>query len=247
MFRKLIIAMLTLGLLFSFSSAVLSSDSPHRGLNPVEKVNQDAPRFQDLAAIEHSTPAFQKPAADLMQIATPTTLLPPTYFCEFIDYSGGAAAYFWRIPDKYGDIEMGMRFTPAEDYTCTLLATYIGVYGSYLAANIGTPDMMVTVYGDDGFGLPDPGNVLGSVVVPFASLPTSGLAYVPVDLSSLGPLVFTDGEEFHIGVSVDNFVNGDTLAILSDDGSAGLGRSWENWAGLYGFMADDWGIDLTVL
>ncbi len=247
MFSKLIIAMLTLGLLFSFSSAVLSSETPHTGLNPLEKVNQDAPRFQNLAAIEHSTPSFQKPAADIMQVATPTTLLPPTYFCEFIDYSGGAAAYFWRIPDKYGDIEQGMRFTPAEGYNCTLLTTYIGVYGSYLAANPGTPDMLVTVYGDDGFGLPDPGNVLGSVVVPFASLPTSGMAYVPVDLTTLGPLVFTDGEEFHIGVSVDNFVIPDTVAILSDDGSAGTGRSWENWAGLYGFMLDDWGIDVNFL
>jgi len=247
MFRKLIIAVLTLGLLLTFSSAVLSSDAPHKGLNPVEKINQDAPRFQDLMAIEHSTPAFQKPITEILQVETPSTLLPPQYFCEFIDYSGGASAYFWKLPDVYGDIEQGMRFTPAEGYTCTLLAAYIGVYGSYLAANPGAPDMLVTVYGDDGFGLPDPGNVLGSVVVPNASLPTSGAAYVPVDLLPLGPLVFTDGEEFHVGVSVDGFVEPDTLAILSDDGSAGTGRSWENWAGFYGFMLDDWGIDVNFL
>ncbi|MEW5925112.1 MAG: PQQ-binding-like beta-propeller repeat protein, partial [Candidatus Zixiibacteriota bacterium] len=242
----LIAAILCLSLM-AMSTVFGTDDNPRHGLNPVQTINPDAPRFQDLTAIKHSAPSFQKPASEIMQIATPTALLPPTYFCEFIDYSGGAAAYFWRVPDKYGDIEMGMRFTPAADYTCTLLTTYIGIYGSYLGANIGTPDMLVTVYGDDGFGYPDAGNVLGSVVVPFASLPTSGLAYVPVDLSSLGPLVFTDGEEFHIGVSVDNFVDGDTLAMLSDDGSAGLGRSWENWAGLYGFMIDDWGIDINFL
>jgi len=39
MFRKLIIAMLTLGLLLTFGSAVLSSDTPHKGLNPIERVN----------------------------------------------------------------------------------------------------------------------------------------------------------------------------------------------------------------
>jgi len=216
-------------------------------LSPLEKVNPDAPRYQNLTAIEHSTPAFQKPADEVLALDMPTTLLPPQYFCEFIDYSGGNAAYYWRSPDVYGDIEQGMRFTPAEDYTCTLLAAYIGVYGSYLEANIGTPDMLVTVYGDDGFGLPDPLNVLGSVVVPFASLPATGMAYVPVDLAPLGPLVFTDGEEFHIGVSSNAFAAPDTLAILSDDGSAGQGRSWENWAGYYGFMLNDWGIDVNFL
>ena len=47
-----------------------------------------------------------------------------------------------------------MRFTSADGYTCTLLTANIGVYGSYLAGNpAGTPDMKVTVYDDDGFGL----------------------------------------------------------------------------------------------
>nr|MBN2276845.1 PQQ-binding-like beta-propeller repeat protein [candidate division Zixibacteria bacterium] len=243
---KLIIAVLTLGLLLAFSSAVLGSDvGTKHGLNPYERFNQDAPRTHDMTAIEREAPAFQKPATGIMELATPATVLPPQYFCEFIDYSGGAASYYWRIPDSYNDSEMGMRFTPSEGYTCTLLTAYIGVYGSYLGGSAGTPDMKVTVYTDDGFGYP--GTALGSVVVPFANLPTSGMAYVPADLSSLGPLVFTDGEEFHVGVSVDNFVDGDTLAILSDDGSAGLLRSWENWNGLYGLMNDDWGIDINFL
>jgi len=242
MFRKLIIAMLTLGLLLTFSSAVLSSDAPHKGFNPIERVNQDAPRYQDLSAIEHATPAFQKPTAEILQVATPTTLLPPQYYCEFIDYSGGASAYYWELPDEYGDFEMGMRFTPAEGYTCTLLTAYIAVYPG---AFVGTPDMVVTVYGDDGFGLPDPGNVLGTVTVPYASLPTD-VAYAVVDLSTLGPLVFTDGEEFHISAQTSDQVN-NVLAILSDDGSNGMLRSWENWSGFYGLMADDWGLDCNFL
>jgi len=240
---KLIIAVLTLGLLLTFSSAVLGNDvGTKHGLNPYERFNQNAPRTHDLTAIEHEAPAFQKPASGILQLETPTTMLPPQYFCEFIDYSGGAATYFWELPDEYGDFEMGMRFTPSEGYTCTLLTAYVAVYP---AAFVGTPDMVVTVYGDDGFGYPDPGNILGTVTVPFASLPTA-MGYATVDLTSLGPLVFTDGEEFHISAQTSDQVN-NVLAILSDDGSAGLMRSWENWAGYYGLMIDDWGLDCNFL
>ena len=247
MFNRLLIAVLTLGLLLTFGSAAFSfDDAPKHGLTQMDKVNPSAARFQDLAVIERELPPFQKPANEILQLATPTTVLPPAYFCDFIDYSGGSASYFWLIPDIYGDQEMGMRFTPAEEYNCTLLTAYIGVYGTYLGGNpAGTPDMKVTVYADDGFGYP--GTSLGSVVVPFASLPTSGLAYVPVDLTALGPLVFVDGEEFHVGVSVDGFADGDTLAILSDDGSNGLQRSWDHWAAGYFLMVDDWGIDVNFL
>jgi len=234
--------MLTMGLLLSFSSAVLSSVAPHKGLNPIDRINQDAPRYQNLTAIEQAAPAFQKPTSSLQMLEVPTSLLPPQYYCEFIDYSGGSSAYFWALPDEYGDVEMGMRFTPAEGYTCTLLAAYIAVYP---AAFVGTPDLVVNVYGDDGFGLPDPGNLLGSVTVPFASLPVDP-AYVGVDLSSLGPLVFTDGEEFHVGATTSDLVN-NVIAILSDDGSNPLLRSWEDWNGYYGFMADDWGADVNFL
>ncbi|PKK84189.1 MAG: hypothetical protein CVT49_05170, partial [candidate division Zixibacteria bacterium HGW-Zixibacteria-1] len=81
--RKVIIILATI-LCFSFlgmSIGLASDNNPRHGLNPVQKINPDAPRFQNLTAIEHSTPSFQKPAADIMQVATPTTLLPPTYFC----------------------------------------------------------------------------------------------------------------------------------------------------------------------
>jgi len=245
--KETLLAIMFLAVLLSAAVPVWSTDpAPHQGLTPVPRINPDAPRYHDLAAVESEAPPFPKPAESILSLATPTVLLPPIYFCEYIDYSGGQAYYFWKIPDVYNTIEFGMRFIPSENFNCTLLTAYVGIYGTYLGNNpAGTPDMRVTVYSDDGFGLP--GDELGHVVLPFDSLPTSGLAYVPVDLTSLGPLVFVDGEEFHVGVSVENFQDGDTLALLSDDGSAGLERSWDNWDGVYNLMLVDWGNDVNFL
>lgn len=244
MFNRLIIAVLTLGLLLTFSSAAFSTDEtpPVGKLEALEQVNTDAPRYSDLKPVLHDQPAYEKPAEDALTAITPTTVLPPPFFCEFIDYSGGAAAYFIRCPDAWNDYEFGVRYTSTQGYNCTLLAAYIGVYGTYMSGlPNGAPDMNVTVYADDGFGYP--GAMLGNVVIPGSAMPASGTAYVGADLTSLGPLVFSDGEEFHVGASVANWEDGDTLALLIDDGTAGVYRSWENWAGYYGYMLDDWGTD----
>jgi hypothetical protein len=241
MSKKLLIAVLTLGLLLTLSGAAFSSNTskPSSALEPVEKINPNNPRFNDLTEVPRNTPAFEKPAADLNPLDVQTSMLPPPYYCEFIDYSGGLAAYYWVIPDAYGDDYFNMRFTPAEGYACTLLTAYIGVYPS---AFVGTPDMDVVVWDDDGFGYP--GTELGRVNVPYAALPTT-MAYAVVDVSSLN-LVFVDGAEFHVGVTTTDQVN-NVLAILSDDGSAGQLRSSENWAGFWGLMFDDWGIDVNFL
>jgi Dockerin type I domain/PQQ-like domain len=239
MFKKLIIAVLTLGLLVTFSSAAISSDAPKVGINSVEKYNPNAPKLNKATAVERPA-AFHKPSNALNPL-TPTTVLPPDYKCEYIDYSGGAAAYFWRLTDKWGDTAQGMRFTPNEGYNCTLLTAYIGVYGTGIKGN---PGMRVEVYDDDGFGFP--GTLRGNVDVPAGNLPHSGMYYYPVDLSGLG-LVYSNGAEFHIGVmAITPGGLGDTLTILSDDGSNGLLRSWEYY-GAYGSMYDDWGADVNFL
>jgi outer membrane protein assembly factor BamB len=242
MFKRLIIAVLTLGLILAFSSAAISSDAPKIGLNRLETYNPDAPRLNQATAIEHSSATNQKPSNALNALQTPTRVLPPQYVCEYYDYSGGNAAYYWKLTDKYGDSIMGMRYTPKEGYDCTLLTAYVGVYGTAIKGN---PGMRVTVYDDDGFGLP--GTFRGSVDVLAADLPHSGMYYKDVDLSGLG-LVYSNGAEFHIGISkVDDGVSfPDTLAILSDDGTAGLSRSWEYW-GVFASFFDDWGLDVNFL
>ncbi len=248
MSKKLLIAVLSLGLLFTLSGAV-NADAFKTGLSPVMKTNPDAARYDQLTDVPHNEPAFEKPIGDINVLSEAQTLLPPPYVCEYIDYSGGASAYFWTIPDAYGDDLFNMRFTPLEEYACTLLTAYIGVYP---AAFVGTPDMDVIVWDDDGFGYPL--NELGRVNVPHASLPTT-TAYAVVDMSTADggvPFVFTYDpyrniyEEFHVGVTTTDQVS-NVLAILSDDGSAGDLRSSENWNGFWGFMADDWGVDVNFL
>jgi hypothetical protein len=161
-----------------------------------------------------------------------------SYFCEYLDYSGGAAYYYWVLPDGWGDNYFNMRFTPHVGYSCTLLTAYVGVYPG---AFTGSPDIEVTIWDDDGFGFP--GVMLAGETIPYESLPTTP-AYVPVSFAGYN-LAFDDGEEFHVGVS---YVSpGDTLAILSDDGSQGQMRSSEYYAGYWGLMLDDWGIDVNFL
>jgi hypothetical protein len=225
---KLIIAVLTIGLLLTFSSAAISSDDvPREATDLIVKHNPNAPLAQSLTPVPEDQPVFEKPWWQLKALAAPQMLLPPQYFCEFIDYSGGAATYYWQTPPGAGD-ELGMRFDSHEGYYCTLLTAYIGVY---FTATVGTPDVKVEVYADDGFGLP--GLSLGSVVVSSASWPATGMAYVAVDLTSLGPIVIEDGDNFHVGVEVANWEDGDTLAILSDACGGDSQRAWDRYLGAY--------------
>ena len=193
------IAVLTIFGAFAFAGDQFSDKT----LNVIPKINPDASRFQDLRPIARTAPEIKTQMPETARLATPMTLLPPEYFCEFIDYSGGQAYYYWQVPHPDDMPEFGMRFTSHESYYCTLLTVWVGFYPPPVT---GTPDMKVTVYSDDGFGLPY--MELGSVVIPNEELPTS-MAYVGADLSSLGPLVFSDEEEFHIGVSVANFQAGE--------------------------------------
>jgi outer membrane protein assembly factor BamB len=236
MFKKLIIAVLTLGLLFTFSSAAISSNVPGQK-SGAELIPMTNPNAHLGTAIKDNIRevSFQK----MISAKVPTNMqkvLPPQYFCDYIDYSGGAATYIWPIPDPdYGFSEYGERFESAEGYVCELQTAYIGIYYS---ANVGDPGMRVIVYSDDGYGTP--GTNLGHVDVAGSVFADSvGYDYFAVDMSSLG-LSFTDGEEFHIGVQQ---LGGTTLVLLSDNGEDNmLGRSWLYYpagAGYY-LNADVW-------
>jgi hypothetical protein len=143
-------------------------------------------------------------------------LFPPPYYCDFIDYSGGNFAYFSTIPNTADFDYFNMRHTAAEGYACTLLTAWIAVYPD---AFVGTPDLVVKVWDDDGFGLP--GTELASVTIPNGDLPTA-MAYVGADFSSFN-LVFEDGENYYVGITTTDQVN-NAIAFLLDDGTAGTGR-----------------------
>ncbi|MEZ5360135.1 MAG: hypothetical protein R3F48_15065 [Candidatus Zixiibacteriota bacterium] len=246
MSKKLLIAVLTLGLLFALSSTVMSYDGQKFDAEPIQKINTAAPRFNDLTEVQRPGSQLQKPIAEVQAIS-PVTILPPPYFCEFLDYSG-PWAYFQRNPALSGDVtDIAMRFTTSEGYACTLLTIYIPVYP---AGFIGTPDMDVVVWDDDGFGAP--GTELFRTTIPYASLPTA-TDYVVVDVSSYN-FVWegTSGESnFHVGAggNVATFLaDGSQVAFLMDDGSTLTGRHsilyqgtiWTGWATdyAYGFSID---------
>lgn len=154
--------------------------------------------------------------------------------CERLEYAG-PYAYYWLEPDANGIRNAAMRFTPQSGKICTLITAYVAVYGPGM---IGSPDMQVSVYYDNG-GLP--GELYGSITVPHESLPLEDMAYVPVDFSVLDPpFIVGPGAEFHLGVSP---VGGeaDSLPLLLDDGTYGDLRStvlynenWYTFASLFG-------------
>ncbi|UCD16377.1 MAG: PQQ-binding-like beta-propeller repeat protein [Candidatus Zixiibacteriota bacterium] len=239
--KKLTIAVLTFGLLLTLGSAAFSSDAPKQPTPDYplkyETFNPNAPKLHDLKMVGSQIEAFDRPISGKL-LATPTTVLPPDAFCDFIDYSGGMAYYYWTLPDPDYPIENYlMRISPEPGYTCTLLTVCIGVYGT---AIVGTPSMWVLLY-DAGR------NPVDSILVPFAQLPPAGsMGYVCADFSTLnggGPFIYVDGEEFWIGCAVSQSDPGDVLAFLSDDGSSATGRhcfalwgGWYAWTGDYAFL-----------
>ena len=239
---KLIIAVLTIGLLLTFSSAAISSnDAPREATNLIVKHNPNAPLTQGLVSVPEDRPVFEKPWFQMQALAQPQLVLPPQYICEFQEYSGGAAAWWWAIPPGAGD-EMGMRFDSHEGYYCTLLTAYVGIY---FTETVGEPDVQVNVYLDDGFGLP--GASLGNLVISSAGWPTSGLGWVTVDLTPLGPIVLEDESEFHIGVEIYNPQPGQVLGMVSDDCLGDAMRAWDRYLGAYETILSWTGCDPNFL
>jgi len=144
--------------------------------------------------------------------------------CDYIEYAG-TPAYYWPIPNLNAIPEYGVRFTPMAGECCTLKTASILVYGPALG---GSPGMVVTVYDDDGAGLP--GSALASTDIPPSGLP-AGLEYVTADFSAFN-LVFC-GEDFHIGMQLAGDPAFDTVNVVSDDASVGSDRSWAWWQGSY--------------
>ncbi|MDH4034946.1 MAG: hypothetical protein OEV80_14225, partial [candidate division Zixibacteria bacterium] len=151
-------------------------------------------------------------------------IIPPPDTCPYYE-TAQAASYFWGLPNSWEIPEWGERITPLAGACCTLKTAKVLVYGD---VTVGSPDMTVTVYADDGAGLP--GAALASVTVPSASLPAT-FGYAVVDFSAFN-LIFC-GQDFHIGVQNTGDPALDTLAIISDDGTAGSNRSWAHYQGFY--------------
>jgi outer membrane protein assembly factor BamB len=215
MSKKLLIAVLTLGFLFALGGAALGSDTPDKDRDVLRSTNANAPLLNRVTPLP--TKSFQKPPQEDV-VAHSVSVLPPAYYCDYIDYSGGDFAFFIRIPAASGADFYNMRFDAAAGYACTLLTAWPCIY---VDAFTGTPDVKVIVWDDDGYGLP--GAELASVIIPYASIPAGG-AYMPADFSSSN-LVFEDGENYFVGLTAVKVNPTDQIAMLVDDGTVGTGRS----------------------
>jgi hypothetical protein len=200
-------------------------------------------------------PAFKKPAEFLEAKRLPAGLTVPypkqNYFCDVLDYTSGSPAYFWAIPDGYGDDLFNTRFTADANHDCTLKVAHFLMYYPAIA---GAPDFKAYLWDDDGFGFP--GAKLDSVTITYADILAAGgdgsggnFFWLDADFSAAN-WVFSDGEDYHIGwTTVDNSGLGtDVLGIISDaaDGPfVGEERSSENYAGTWGTMLNDYGDDLA--
>lgn len=136
----------------------------------------------------------------------------------------GSPTYYWVIPDEAD--EYGVRFTARR------AGTLAGAFFYWYSGSDGA-EAIVHVY-EDAEGLP--GTEIGNVTVT-ADIGTWNY----VDLSSLDYTVNTT-DDFFITYSVPA---GDTLSIISDDGTTGANRSVEilPGSGTWTYVVEDWGTD----
>jgi len=239
MLRRLISAVFVLSLVLALNGTAIS-DVTKGELNPVIKVDPSNERYYTISDARPQQPTFKKPE-DALKVLPPGMSAPtPPYFFDVQDYTNGVPYYYWPIPDVYGDDLFNMRFTSDAGYDCEVIQAHYLMYGT---AMTGTPDMRCYIWDDDMFGFP--GAKLDSVDIPYAGLPTSGIAYVTAVFP--GTHVFSDGEEHHLGWTMIGGI-GDTLAIISDDATPPSSleeRASEFWGGMWGTMLNDWLIDVS--
>lgn len=152
-------------------------------------------------------------------------------------------AYFWRAPHPvYGDEEYSMKFqVDAQD---TLVSVDVAIYNDGASPSsidpAGNDDIRVTVYGDDGTGLPNSADIIDQVILPAASY-----VFYPSLQSVPFNLVMPGAGTYHVAFGTLGTTAGvDYESTLSSDGTDGVGASASNWGG--GYWVDflsGWGLD----
>ncbi len=166
--------------------------------------------------------------------------------CYSQSWNSGVA-YIWPTPDAlYADSAYAMRFDVGGPETLASVdfavynATASGTTRKGSAYVFGDDAIHVTVYDDDGFGLP--GTMLAQVTVPGSSYS----AYPAVTNAPFPPLVLTS--TFHIALSSSGTVGLDCEVFLSDNGGSATGRGSDNTPGFgWDDMLTVWGVDAAFL
>jgi hypothetical protein len=161
--------------------------------------------------------------------------------CDTLYYHGGAS-YYLPLPDAYGDDFFNERFDIP--YDCYLKEIRIAFYQ---AGSSGSPDAHIYVWNSNGmYPLDDmpPSGAIAEFIIPH-----SDLVWFPqwnvVETEMVG-LNLTGGSSIHVGYSHAHNP-GDTLAILSDDGSHNSTRSIEYRDGSWDTILDDFGVGVDFL
>lgn len=209
--RKLIIAVLTIGLMLSFSSAAIGyDDTKLKPLTPIPSMNRNP-------SIESPTPVSYRNVSDIAKSTSENTMpvqqiaYPGDRACQIIDYTYGNVASYYALPNPYGTLAYGNRFAP--ELGCTLNEVGIAFYAS---AMIGIPDFEITVWSGNGSGYPV--TPIATYTYLNASLPTSGIHFLPFNLTGEAgypnDFVFAAGDEFFVtGKGIFN-APGDQIAFL---------------------------------
>jgi len=160
--------------------------------------------------------------------------------CSWV-YSYTNLAYFWRAPHPtWGDVAYSQKFTVAAQDTLVMVdvAVYDPGDGSF-----GNDNIFMTVYGDDGTGLPDPANMIDQVMVAAGAYPAyPAWTSVPFNITMPG------AGSYHVAFSSDGAPGVDNESCLSSDGTDGVGGSASDWGGGYWVsMLDGWGLDCNFL
>jgi hypothetical protein len=113
--------------------------------------------------------------------------------CEWEEYYCNVA-YYWTIPDAYGDDYFNMRFTPPD--CCTLVTVGLCFYKDYPEfSDASGSGVDIIVWDDNGSGLP------GTEILRL-NVPSASMAYYPnwvyLDVTAYN-LVFCPNEEIHVG------------------------------------------------
>ncbi|MGB5138840.1 MAG: PQQ-binding-like beta-propeller repeat protein, partial [Candidatus Zixiibacteriota bacterium] len=119
---------------------------------------------------------------------------------------------------------------------CSLKTVNLGFDAS---GSVGAPGAEVYIWSSDG-------TYPTSVITTYIINPVS--AYFPTFTSiNVAPANIIITGDYHVGYTTIQNTPTDVLAILSDDGNSGSGRSGEFYLGNWWLMANSWGVDVDFL
>ncbi len=155
----------------------------------------------------------------------------------FWNWCYSTLAYFWRLPDAWGDVAQAQKFS-AEGPECR-----VGEVKWYLYDN-GTPtafttNSKVSVYSDAG-GLP--GTELASII-----LDTADYVFYPAPtVVDFEPLSVTVSEDYWVAIESFGTDSTDGIRVLSDSGGGGCHDSYAELAlGAWWLIWEDWDLPWT--